>query len=253
MRAFHFHQHGPADFSTQVEGADCDHDHGHDHEHDHDHGHHHGHEHHHHGHAHAVAGGSWRWLGVLIGLGFHTLLDGIALGAAVQADSHGTSGFGLWGIGVFLAVFLHKPLDAISITSLMLADGWASTPRFIVNLGFSMMAPLGALLMVLGISGTGESSHQIIAWGLGFSAGVFLCISLSDLLPEMEFHSHNRIRLSVALILGIATAWGIGFLEPKHAHHGHEVESIDSAIRMAIMPMMTTRTMGIHTKSMPSN
>ena len=236
LRAFHFHQHGPADFSTQVEIAGCEHEHehehGHKHEHEHEHehehkhehghGHGHGHGHHHHGHAHSMTGGSWRWLGVLIGLGFHTLLDGIALGAAVQADSHGASGFGLWGIGVFLAVFLHKPLDAISITSLMLADGWASTPRIIVNLGFSMMAPLGALLMVLGISGTGESSHQIIAWGLGFSAGVFLCISLSDLLPEMEFHSHNRIRLSVALLLGIATAWGIGFLEPKHAHHGHE-------------------------------
>ncbi len=77
----------------------------------------------------------------------------------------------------------------------------------------------------LGYRGIVASDHRL---GARLFGGVFLCISLSDLLPEMEFHSHNRIRLSVALILGIATAWGIGFLEPKHAHHGHEVESIDS-------------------------
>lgn len=62
----------------------------------------------------------------------------------------------------------------------------------------------------------------MVAWGLGFSAGVFFCIALSDLLPEMEFHSHNRIRLTIALILGIATAVGIGYLEPKHAHAPRE-------------------------------
>lgn len=256
LRTFHFHQHGPADFSHESIGAcesqesgrsssssecsgggecqlqgycerqkkssatACD---GHDQE-----G---GHHHHHHGHGHAhaeVPQGSWRWLGVLIGLGFHTLLDGIALGAAVQSESHDAHAFGLWGLGVFLAVFLHKPLDAVSITSLMLADKWPASARLLVNLGFSMMAPMGALLMVLGIAGTGEASNQFIAWGLGISAGVFLCISLSDLLPEMEFHSHNRIRLSVSLLLGIALAWGIGFLEPDHAHHHHHHEAGES-------------------------
>jgi zinc and cadmium transporter len=42
---------------------------------------------------------------------------------------------------------------------------------------------------------------------LAFAAGVFLCISLGDLLPELELHSHHRIRLSVALLLGVALAW----------------------------------------------
>ena len=55
------------------------------------------------------------------------------------------------------------------------------------------------------------------------SAGVFICISLSDLLPEVQFHSHDRLKLSAALLLGIVTAWAIGFLEPAHTHgHQHE-------------------------------
>ena len=45
-----------------------------------------------------------------------------------------------------------------------------------------------------------------IACALAFSAGTFLCISLSDLLPELQFHSHDRLKLSVALLLGLGVA-----------------------------------------------
>jgi zinc and cadmium transporter len=83
------------------------------------------------------------------------------------------------------------------------------------------MCPVGAFLFWSGASlgGTGSS---LAGWALAFSAGVFLCISLSDLLPEMEFHSHNRVRLTLALLLGIAIAWGIGLVEGAGAHrHDH--------------------------------
>ena len=222
LRAFHFHQHGPADFGPeQTEHEVCD-------------GHHH-HKHslpvleaHPHDHSHRDAAGmagKLRWMGVLVGLGFHTLLDGVAVGAAVQADLQNSDGFSLWGFGVFLAVFFHKPLDAISITSLMQAQGQNGSSRIFVNLGFALMAPLGIALVVLGILGTGEFNQTWIGWGLGFSAGVFLCIALSDLLPEMEFHSHNRIQLSVALLFGIGASLLVGLIEPKGHHHHHDSPS----------------------------
>ena len=59
--------------------------------------------------------------------------------------------------------------------------------------------------------------HAIVGCALAFSAGVFICISLSDLLPELEFHAHDRFKLSLALLLGVAAAWGIGYLEPEEA------------------------------------
>ena len=40
----------------------------------------------------------------------------------------------------------------------------------------------------------------MLGWALAFSAGTFLCISLGDLLPEVHFHSHDRLWLSVQLI-----------------------------------------------------
>jgi zinc and cadmium transporter len=155
-------------------------------------------------------------------MGLHTLIDGLALGASVEADAlQGVTG--LFGLGTFLAVFLHKPLDSASITSLMAVGGWSSRSQTWTNSAFAVLCPLGAGLFVLGVHEFSGYQSTIVGMALAASAGVFLCIALADLLPEMEFHRHNRLQLTVALIAGIAMGWAIHFLEPAHAHsHGHE-------------------------------
>jgi zinc and cadmium transporter len=52
---------------------------------------------------------------------------------------------------------------------------------------------------------------------LAFCAGTFLCISCSDLLPELQFHSHDRLKLSVALLAGLGVAILIGVIEEASA------------------------------------
>ncbi len=160
------------------------------------------------------------WMGVALGLAVHTLIDGIALGAAVLSES--SAGALIPGFSIFLVVLLHKPLDSLSITSLMAAGGWSMRARQAVNIGFAMMCPLGALWLAVGV---GEGQTHIIGCALAFSAGVFVCISLGDLLPELHFHSHDRVKLSAALLLGISIAYGIGYLEPHHemipSSHNH--------------------------------
>lgn len=218
LRTFHFHQHDlvvesdlvqPAQLLAQahvLSESNSDLVHDHDHE-----GCSHRHEH---GHAHQLS-----WLGITIGLSLHTLIDGLALGAAIEADSHRDVLLSLFGFGIFLAIMLHKPLDAMSITSLMSAGGWSKSAQNLVNLSFSLMCPLGAFAFVLGVNHLGGNQHSLVGGALAASGGVFICIALSDLLPEMEFHSHNRMRLSIALVLGVLLAWGIGLLEPAHVHH----------------------------------
>ena len=205
LRAFHFHQHGPAE-TIPEEGHSHDHDHDHDHAHDHDHD---------HGQIHHLS-----WVGIAFGLSLHTLIDGLALAASVKVDMDHAHYSILPGIGIFLAILLHKPLDAISITSIMSAGGWSKGARHLVNIGFSLMCPIGACLFLLGVERFSHSQHLIVGNALMFSAGVFICISLGDLLPEIQFHSHDRIQLSINLLLGIALAYGIGFLEPEHSHGG---------------------------------
>ncbi|HBH53472.1 MAG TPA: iron permease [Planctomycetaceae bacterium] len=230
MRWFHFHAHvgmpgGDDELSGTADGQDLlrlhGHDCGHDHDHSHDHDHApHGHDHHH-SHSHAPAS----WLGILIGLSMHTLLDGIALAAHVAADvTHlGNIGQGLWmaGVGTFLGVALHKPLDSLSITTLMAARGWSRQSQLFVNLGYALMCPLGVLLFQYGVTRFEGQHAAIVSAAMSAAAGVFICIALSDLLPEIEMHSHDRFGLSATLVVGVLMAWAIGFLEPAHTHdHG---------------------------------
>ena len=127
----------------------------------------------------------------------------------------------LLGIGTFLGVFLHKPLDSLSITSLMAVRGWSRQAQLLVNAGYALMCPAGVLLFVWGAGRFSEQHAAFVSAALAAAAGVFLCIALSDLLPEIELHAHDRFSLSATLVVGVLLAWGIGFLEPAHVHdHG---------------------------------
>ncbi|TXS89853.1 hypothetical protein FV139_19165 [Parahaliea maris] len=191
LRMFHFHQH---DFSHEED------------------------DHHHHE---SASVHSLSWVGIALGLGLHTLIDGVALGAVLQGEVSGHGLAGLLGVGVFLAILLHKPLDAMSIITVMEAGGWSAAARKWANLLFALMCPLGALLFFFGVDLLGEARDYGVAVALAFSAGAFICIALSDLLPEVHFHSHDRGKLTLAFIAGIVLAYGIGSLEPVSAHLGH--------------------------------
>ena len=195
LRMFHFHQH---DFSPEEE-----------HQHEHEAG---AHEH-----SHAAPAHRMSWVGLALGLGVHTLIDGVALGAAMRGElADGASG--LVGLGVFLAIFLHKPLDAMSITTLMAAGGWRDRARAASNVLFALLCPLGALLFFHGVDLLGRNGEYLVAAALAFSAGAFICIALSDLLPEVHFHSHDRTKLTLAFLLGLGLAYAIGALEPAGFH-----------------------------------
>lgn len=164
------------------------------------------------------------WSGAALGLTLHSVLNGVALAAAVQHGSHGTW---LAGFGTFFVIVLHKPFDAMTIGMLMARGGWSIPWRHTINALFSLAIPAGALLFYFGLMPQATNSQAaaqqwFVACALAFSAGTFLCISLSDLLPELQFHRHDRIKLSLALILGLAVAHAAAWLESStHLSHSH--------------------------------
>lgn len=160
------------------------------------------------------------WGGAAIGLSLHTVINGVALAAAVQSESRGGHVGALAGLGTFLVIFLHKPFDAMTISTLMTVGGWSLSARHLVNGLFALMIPLGVVLFQLGL-GHADEQTALIAAALAFSAGTFLCIATSDLLPELQFHRHDRIALSVALLLGLSVAWVIGIIETRGVGHQH--------------------------------
>ena len=154
----------------------------------------------------ATKGTSLHWGVAAFGLALHTLTGGVALASAVAAAGSKTaSGISAGVVGVFVSTLVHKPADALTIVSLMLRAG---VPRFrvhLVNFGFALMIPLGALLFRIGLGWLDAAgSESATAATLAFSGGTFLCIALSDLLPELQFHAHDRWKLSAALLFGVA-------------------------------------------------
>jgi zinc and cadmium transporter len=120
-------------------------------------------------------------------------------------------------------IFLHKPFDALAIATLMAAGGWSKTSRHLVNGMFALVIPLGVILFHLGAVQFQPTIHYFLGAALAFSAGTFICIAASDLLPELQFHSHDRIKLSLALLLGLAFAALMGLFEAggHGQHEGH--------------------------------
>jgi zinc and cadmium transporter len=193
QRFFHFHHHD----SAEGDPEDCDHGDVAPDRHDHDRAH----------HAHTLADKSAQqlsWVGTALGLTLHSLLDGLALAAAVEAGAHGHAR--LAGLGVALVVILHKPFDALAISTLMTAGGSSRFSRHLLNGLFALASPLGAVLFYFGASHFAGSDTTFLGVALAFCAGTFLCIASSDLLPELQFHSHDRFKLSAALLAGLSIA-----------------------------------------------
>ncbi|MEO1235333.1 MAG: ZIP family metal transporter [Planctomycetota bacterium] len=190
----------------------------------HDHAAHHGHAHPHGMHGPTPAN-KLSWTGAALGLTLHSLIAGIALGSAVLAETGGDHGPALAGLAVFLVIVLHKPLDSLTVITLTAAAGLCRTRRHVINGLFALAVPAGVALLILGVDRTAlADSGTLVAAALAFSAGTFLCVSLSDLLPELHFHSHDRGKLSAALLLGVGLAIAVARAEHAlhdHDHHGH--------------------------------
>jgi zinc and cadmium transporter len=198
-----FHQH-------EVPGSSCEH--GHDH-------------------GHQPPVGRLTWVGAAMGLTLHGLLEGVALASSVIAATTLHPGMALAGFGTFLVILLHKPFDSMTLVTLFRAGGRQGGGVHLLNLLYGLVVPLGAGLFMAGV---GAADSGTVALALAFSAGTFLCIAGSDLLPELQFHRHDRLALSAMLAFGVALAWGVGRFESAqhggarhadhagHAHEGHD-------------------------------
>ena len=117
------------------------------------------------------------------------------------------------GVAPLLAILLHKPIDAGLIAALMLKAGASPSLQRTVNLVHACLVPLGAVIFLACLRGAGGGREAFLGAALGLAAGAFVCIAAADLLPEVEFHSHDRLLLSASLALGITLAAGITVAE----------------------------------------
>ena len=186
---------------------------------------------HDHGHGHSLAEQSARrlsWTGATLGLGLHTLIDGAAVAASVQAEMRAHSHGMFLGLGTFLVVLLHKPFDAMAVATLISRGGQSRAFCHLANGILALGIPTGMLLFHAGFSQTGLATGSFLGIALAFAAGTFLCISTSDLLPELQFHAHDRLKLSLALVAGLGMSALIGRFETT-GHDRHQAPESEGA------------------------
>lgn len=169
----------------------------------------------------------YSWIGLFIGLGIHALIDGLAISAIVVESTNHTEVPLLPGIALAAAILLHKPLDSMSVISVMKSSGWDQNAVRLANFSFALISPLGIYIAAYGFDVFAvDSNTSLLGWTFGISAGCFITIALSDILPELTFHNHDRLKLTIALILGVALGFMLQGSETTHDHTHHHPTAI---------------------------
>ncbi len=131
-------------------------------------------------------------IAALFGLSIHTFVNGVAMGAGFMS--------GIGGL-VTLAVAAHKLPEAFTLTAILLHENYRRTTIALMSLLFMGMIPLG----VMAVNTWAVSAESTFTgYALAFSAGTFLHIAVSDLLPEVHRSSHHRLIALAAFVAGIA-------------------------------------------------
>ncbi|MCX8009355.1 MAG: ZIP family metal transporter [Patescibacteria group bacterium] len=131
---------------------------------------------------------------ILIGDGIHNFIDGIGIAAAFLLDIR-------LGIITTLAIAAHEIPQELADLGVLIHAGLRKTNALAYNFLSGLSALAGAILgyMVL------EQMETILPMLLGFTGGMFLYISLSDLIPELHHSSAKttQFRQTLPFIAGI--------------------------------------------------
>jgi zinc and cadmium transporter len=139
-----------------------------------------------------------------IGLTIHTFIDGLVLGSSLLIPYLGPI--------VLIALLSHKIPAAFSLTSVLLAAEFRRRRILVLLALFSLTVPVGAAVAFWGLRGLGPQAWET---AVALSAGTFLYIALTDLLPEVRKESEGWDLNVLALLLGLGVMYVSGLL----AHH----------------------------------
>jgi len=138
---------------------------------------------------------------VLIGSTVHNFIDGVVIAASFLVSP------GL-GVSTTLAVAAHEIPHEAADFGILLNARFSRTSALLLNFVSGLAAMLGAL-WCFAFEGLVE---RHLSWFLAATAGMFIYIAASDLLPELH-HSHTRRewQYAVPFFVGVAlialTAW----------------------------------------------
>lgn len=135
-------------------------------------------------------------ISAFIGISFHSLLDGMSMGA----------GFIVKDIGfmIFMAIIIHKFPSALSLTGILVQVGYKKKKVILLTTIFALTTPIGALISFFILK---DLHENVLAWAIGISTGTFLYIASSDLLPMVHQHQPMKYYNLLSLTGGLSLMW----------------------------------------------
>lgn len=112
---------------------------------------------------------------VLVSDGIHNLIDGIIIGASFMVSVP-------VGVATTVAVIMHEIPQEIGDFAVLIHSGFSKKRATWLNFASALLAVLGVFI----VFAFGDSSENFINWVLPISAGGFIYIAMSDLIPELN-------------------------------------------------------------------
>lgn len=142
---------------------------------------------------------------IVVGDTMHNFIDGIVIAATFMVSVP-------VGIVSALAVFAHEIPQEVGDFGLMLHKGLSKKKIILINILSASAALIGAILTYL----TGDFLKNFLPAILALTAGLFIYIAASDLIPEIHHEKRKGFAFveSLLLLLGIVIIWvSISLLE----------------------------------------
>lgn len=135
---------------------------------------------------------------ILMGDAFHNIIDGVAIAAAFMTSP-------TLGITTTLAICAHEIPQEIGDFSVLVEGGFSKSKALVFNFLSGLTALAGAIAGFYFLE-----KIQGVTWiFLAFSAGMFIYISCSDLIPELhkDFRIERKWTQTIPFILGSLMLW----------------------------------------------
>ncbi len=144
-------------------------------------------------------------LAALVGFNVHDLIDGMAIGAAMITSSS-------LGVLIFLAVLLHEIPAGFSIAAITLGAGRGRKAAVVAGSSIGISTMVGIVIPFA----LGEISDGTAATFLALSAGSFIYIAATDLIPAAGGGGEGSSRFPILYVLiGIVAFLGTAQLAER--------------------------------------
>lgn len=158
---------------------------------------------------------------VLFSDGVHNYIDGLIVGLAYTVSIE-------VGIATTVAVILHEIPQEIGDFGVLLHAGYSKAKALWFNFASGLFAILGTVTALV----LGDSAESLTLFLVPITAGGFIYIALSDLIPEL--HKTTSARKSIVQFAGILAGVGAMFLllglETEHGHAEGASEETHEAV-----------------------